>query len=480
MVFVKKEQEPIVFKPSIKQFDALQFLQDKVTTEIGYGGGAGSGKSYLGCFWIFSNCLAYPGTAYAIGRRELVNLKRTTLLTFFKVCSEYNIKADKHYTYNQQNGVIQFSNGSTVFLLDLSHQPSDPLFTRFGGLELTAAFVDESNECEIEAINILNTRLGRKDNEKYGLLPKLLETFNPSKEHIYHRYYKPWKTKTLPANRQFIRALPTDNPHIGQSYLNQLANSDKMTRERLLYGNFEYDDDPNSLIDFDAINDMWTNPSTDEYDTNERKYIVADVARKGNDRSVITLWRGLTLISVITLKKQTTDVTSQAIRDLAFRSSVPYSRILVDEDGVGGGVMDQLKGIKGFTANSSPIKLNDEKQNYQNLKAQCAYTIADLINRRAISILPDLLLSGDSHTTFKELLIADLEQIKSKDLDKDGKLKIMPKDEVKERIGRSPDFGDCFIMRAFFELSPSQNEAPRATYAPTRTYGQSPYRGKRF
>jgi phage terminase large subunit len=54
----------------------------------------------------------------------------------------------------------------------------------------------------------------------------------------------------------------------------------------------------------------------------------------------------------------------------------------------------------------------------------------------------------------RELTIEDLEQMKSKDADKDGKRKIVPKDEVKEHLGRSPDYGDSLMMRMFFELQP--------------------------
>jgi hypothetical protein len=43
-------------------------------------------------------------------------------------------------------------------------------------------------------------------------------------------------------------------------------------------------------------------------------------------------------------------------------------------------------------------------------------------------------------------------QIKQKDMDKDGKLKIVGKDEVREALGRSPDAGDTFLMRMWFEL----------------------------
>ncbi len=231
----------LTFRPSPKQFQAWLNLTDKITTETGYGGAASGGKSYLGGFWQLSRRIAYPNTAGLLGRKDLINLKRTTLLTFFKVCDEYGIKPGIHFNYNQQNNTIVFWNGSIIFLFDLSHQPSDPLFTRLGGLELTDAFVDESNEVPVQAINILKTRIGRRKNKEYDLIPKILETFNPDKGHVYSRYYKPWKDGQLPPHRQFIKALPTDNPYTTEEYLNQLRTADKITTERLLYGNFEYD-----------------------------------------------------------------------------------------------------------------------------------------------------------------------------------------------------------------------------------------------
>jgi phage terminase large subunit len=94
-------------------------------------------------------CEMYPGTGWLLGRKELLNLKRTTLLTLFKVWEEYGFKAGIHYTYNQQSNIINWHNGSQIFLFDLGYQPSDPLYTRLGGLELTGAAVDESNEVPV-------------------------------------------------------------------------------------------------------------------------------------------------------------------------------------------------------------------------------------------------------------------------------------------------------------------------------------------
>ena len=37
-------------------------------------------------------------------------------------------------------------------------------------------------------------------------------------------------------------------------------------------------------------------------------------------------------------------------------------------------------------------------------------------------------------------------------MDKDGKLKIVGKEDLKEALGRSPGVGDTFLMRMYFEL----------------------------
>jgi hypothetical protein len=46
----------------------------------------------------------------------------------------------------------------------------------------------------------------------------------------------------------------------------------------------------------------------------------------------------------------------------------------------------------------------------------------------------------------------DLEQIKGRDMEKGGKLKVIAKDEIKEHLGRSPDLADAPMMRRLFEL----------------------------
>lgn len=52
----------------------------------------------------------------------------------------------------------------------------------------------------------------------------------------------------------------------------------------------------------------------------------------------------------------------------------------------------------------------------------------------------------------RELLAADLQQFKRRDADKDGKLKAVKKEDIKKALGRSPDVGDTFMMRSYYDL----------------------------
>ncbi len=98
-------------------------------------------------------------------------LRLSTMATFFELCAAHGLQPDKHWTYNGQDHVIKFFNGSQIILMDLADLPSDPEFQRFGSIELTDAFVDEAGEVSQKCIDILSSRLRYKlINDK----PKLL------------------------------------------------------------------------------------------------------------------------------------------------------------------------------------------------------------------------------------------------------------------------------------------------------------------
>ena len=284
--------------PSKKQSEALAYLYDNTTNFIGYGGAAFGGKSYLLCTWIVHMSFAFPGTGWGIGRKELTTLKKTTLLTLYKVFQERDIIEGRDYKFNGQLNIFTFTRtGSQIFLIDMAYKPSDPLYNRFGGYELTGAAVDESAEVEEKAIEILYTRVGRRLNHRYGIPEKILETFNPAKNHIYNRYWKPYKNGTLKKTYAFVRALPTDNPSPEvESYVRGIkANADPVTVQRLIYGNFDYDDDPDSLCGYEALTDLFENSHVPE---GEQGFLTCDIAMQGSDKIVVFVWRGWGVVAV--------------------------------------------------------------------------------------------------------------------------------------------------------------------------------------
>jgi phage terminase large subunit len=450
----------IRFTPSKKQFLAYQKLTDQETDFVGYGGSAFSGKSYLLCYWLTIMALGYANTGWGLGRKELTVLKKTTLITLFKVFAECGIEPETHYRFNGQSNIITFYNKSQIFLIDTAYKPSDPLYTRFGGLELTGAAVDESAETDLKAIEILYTRLGRRGNIEHGIRAKLLETFNPDKNHVYRRYYQPYKSEKQLPGYAFIKALPADNPspEVPAYIEGIMRTASQVTIQRLVYGNFEFDDDPSALIQYDKILDMWSNTHV----ASGNKYITCDAARFGGDMAKIAVWDGWRVISWASYPKSAMTFLADEIERLMTFYSVPASNVVVDEDGVGGGIFDifkdyKKKSIKGFINNSSPLEEPSPdgfvKPNYKNLKSQCSYRLADRINKGGVFFACEIPLEE------KGRIIQDLEQIKQKDMDKDGKKAIVPKEDIKELIGRSPDGGDCLMFREYFELKPPARQA---------------------
>ena len=401
------------------------------------GGGAGGSKSFIGCYWILKMCFKYEGTRWLIGRSKLKTLKETTLNTMWEVMKLQGIPVDT-YRYNSQMGTIDFINGSQILLKDLFTYPSDPNFDGLGSLEITGAFIDECNQISEKAWNIVNSRIRYKLDEN-DLIHKLMGSCNPSKGYVYNQFYK--VRNTLPKSKAFIQALVGDNPFISKHYVENLKQLDQASKERLLYGNWEYDDDPYKLMNYDAIVDIFTNDHIEK----GTLYITCDVARFGADKTVILVWEGWRVIDIYAMAQSSITDTTEAIQRLKRGYGISMSNIIVDEDGVGGGVKDVLK-CKGFVNGSKALIVNGKRGNFNNLKSQCYYKVAEKVNKGEVYI-------ECKDIDIKNAIIEELEVVRADKWDNDGKKRIEPKDKVKDLIGRSPDYADAIAMRWFFDSS---------------------------
>jgi hypothetical protein len=428
---------------TVKQTICLDFLEDDHTTETLYGGAAGGGKSVIGAYWLTKNCLKYPGTRWLMAREELETLRGTTLKTFFSVAKMQGVYPDVHFRLSGKT--IRFNQGSEIILSELKLYPSDPDFDYLGSFEITGAFIDECSQVVHKAKEVVKSRM-RFMLDEYNLMPKLLMTCNPAKKWPYIEFYKPNRDGNLPEDKRFVQALPGDNDYLPQAYIDMLKGLDKKTRARLERGEWEYEDDPSSLMAYDDITAIFTNYHVKG---TGKRYISADVARYGKDDTKIRVWDGFKVIHKVIMSKSSIVEVADKIKEVQSMYQVAPTNTVIDEDGIGGGVVDLFpqNSVKGFIANSRPVN-QKPNENYENLKAQCSYLLAEKVGNYEI-------YEPEANPELMEMLIEDLEQIKAKNPDKDGKRGIISKEQVKEILGRSPDDGDTYLMRMYFEVNKS-------------------------
>ena len=129
------------------------------------------------------------------------------------------------------------------------------------------------------------------------------------------------------------------------------------------------------------------------------------MARKGKDKTKLYLFQGFKCYNIFEWQGEDTEVTSTKIKKILASEKIPYSHTIADEVGVGGGFIDQMKGIKGFIANSVPLERKDareikimrngkevtitQKENFKTLKDQCGWMLADKVNTHELSIITE-------------------------------------------------------------------------------------------
>lgn len=281
----------------------------------------------------------------------------------------------------------------------------------------------------------------------YDLEPALLLTCNPSDGWLYKEFYKPFIENRLSDDRAFVQAKVTDNPNpqFVEKYLRSLKKiKDPKIKAKLLDGDWDYNTDENSLFEQSKIVDSFYKiylPSK------PKKYITCDVARFGSDDIVIIFWNDWRAEEIIEHQKLGTNETAKRIIDLANLYGVPRSHILIDQDGIGGGVVDQIPGCVSFVNNGKPIQTQIDEdalpEQYEHLKAQCFIYLSDNFDKVYLNTKGDVILQDKIAVELK----AHKKVLSGK------KINITDKDTVKRSIGRSPDRADAIAMRSFFDLN---------------------------
>lgn len=256
-----------------------------------------------------------------------------------------------------------------------------------------------------------------------------------------------------------------DNPHIDPRELEkakQETDYETYKQEYLA----EYVDNQGSLFSYNCLIDVFSNT----VEKSDSKYLSVDIADDGSDKTIFSFWEGLEEYRREAFERLNTELIVNKIREYASSDKIPYSHIIVDGVGVGAGVASSslLDGIINYKGSYGAIKTDADivrlpnvnyttiplVTDYKNLRSQCIFTLADLVNNHKIASR----VGG----RFKEYTIEELSTYQ--DASKgDGKRMAMTKEDVKNIIGRSPDHSDCWQMRMYFEVMkrilPDQDES---------------------
>lgn len=166
-------------------------------------------------------------------------------------------------------------------------------------------------------------------------------------------------------------------------------------------------------------------------DIKEKVIMGVDIARYGADRTVIVVRRGKKVINIEAHSKESTMET--AGRVLQAYAKFNPDEIIVDEIGVGGGVVDRLHelGLKcasGVNVSSAA----EDPEMFGNLRAEAWWNVKLWLENGGS--IPD-------HDGLKHDLCAPKLLYNSR-----SQIMIEPKDKTRARLGRSPDFGDAFML----------------------------------
>ena len=403
-----------------------------------YGGAVGGGKSILEIGIIHQLAMDYPNTRWAIVRKNLKTLKRTSIPSFKKVV-EIN-EDEGQFIMNYSDYTVKYNNGSEVIFVE-ADQSKDRDFDKLKGLEVTGGLIEEVNEIAEQAFSILKTRIGRWNNEKYKIRPFILMNCNPAKNWVKTIFYDPWIDGNLKAPYYYLPAFPTDNPHNSQDYLDMLNSLPETERQRFMLGNWEYSDDPNQLISYIAIKDVFNNDSFDDLintPSNANKiYLGVDVARYGDDRTVLCYIVGNVLCKFEEFRKKGNTEVARIVADRVRLYKILSENISVDTVGLGGGVLDALVDLgiyaNDFIAGSSATEFGPNPYSkYGNKRDESHWQLREDILAKEVEAINNVEFIKEATNINYNIT----EKV----------LKIESKDSFKKRMGFSPDYLDSAVI----------------------------------
>jgi phage terminase large subunit len=430
-----------------------------------YGGAMGGGKTAAIINEGIQLSLDYPGNLGLLMRKTLPSFRDTVLPQLERFLPE-----ELFEDWNQSEKIITFINKSRIRYGGLGDGPND--WQKFMGGEYGWIGLDQAEEFTEKEFLMLATRLRLK---LPNIRRHLILTCNPDPGWLKERFIE----KNLP-DHIFIPALPTDNlGNLPDDYIQKMESVlDENQRKALLRGDWEAVGAPDNVYSY-----LWLKAAmTRKEDPGDPVEIGVDVARDGDDETVIVEREGLRVSVADTDQGVDLMKTTGKIWKLIVDKILPARKyqlfgitIKVDADGLGAGVVDRLKETKsdkeeeisekilkvagkeaaarmranGFRFRIRIIEIHgsakaSDPARFKNLRAEIHWSLREVLD---VISLPD-----------DRELLSQLMAIKYR-VNSAGQIEIIPKDEIKKKLGRSPDRAEG-VLYSLADIKPA-GTAPR-------------------
>lgn len=228
----------VTFEATDVQVELFRRATDGKSLYIGFGGGIRGTKTF-GCLsLLLTLCRVFPGSRWAVVRKDLPTLRRNTLPSFNKLRREHF--PDFAGEVNQSEWTATCSNGSQILFFPESAD-TDPELDRWKGLEVNGFLLEEADELQEKSFHKAMERAGAwimPEGERQPP-PYIFCTFNPCANWPKHVFYEPWRNGTIAPPYAFIPATQADNPFVPEQVRKAWKNMPEMEYKRFVEGDWD-------------------------------------------------------------------------------------------------------------------------------------------------------------------------------------------------------------------------------------------------
>lgn len=434
-----------------RQTLAWDALDDTAVRRLLFGGAKGGGKSHFLCVWLFTqvwsimvkaglNPSKNPPHVAWFGRKQATDLTGTTLQTWREVIPE---------EYYQLRGATEKDPKHILIAdriaIDYGGLDKQENINKFNSAEYVIIAIDQAEEVTKDEIAVLrgSLRMVLKVKGKPIKIPfKELYTANPRQCWLKQDFIINPRE-----NSRFVPALPTDNPHLPDDYIQTLEDAFGHRPELLR----AYKDGDWSAIEGaeQIIKNEWLEEMKRRicYAPRVKRYLVCDTARFGDDECVIHLREDMEILEKVILPHcRSTQISNRLASMSTANNGCPVVVEALGAD-LGSAVVDELlelgvDNVIPFNPASASLQKNEQnKPIYGNLRAEAWSKTAKVLSSGVLDPASNtLVVCKNMYQQLQTELCTPHYKFRNSAIMVEGK------DDIKKRLGKSPDHGDCYVI----------------------------------